>query len=110
MTEESYVSTEVFELLSKKGFSLPRVNSAKTVCCKGKMSVLVTQQMAARWLMEVHNLFIEVRINAEDGTYIMFDATIVNMATLSKYPVLGYNRYSYKDCVDAAIKKCTEII
>ena len=63
-----------------------------------------------RWLREMHNLFIQITVDFSDGAYPMYDVCVVNLAICTSIVVNGYDRYSYKEAVEVAIKYCLEKI
>lgn len=104
---EDYVSDETFKLLKEKGFD--------DSCCRFVVESdetyhrgAPTLQMAMKWLREKHNLFIQITVDFSDGAYPMYDICVVNLATCISFIVNGYNRYSYKEAVETAIKYCLE--
>ncbi len=110
---EDFVSFEVAKLLKEKGMNKScfkhyvqknnndGTSEAVTVC---------TLQMAMKWLREVHNLFIQITVDFSDGVYPMYDVCVVNLAICTSIVVNGYNRYSYKEAVEASLKHALNLI
>lgn len=123
--KEDYVSFETAKLLKEKGFNEEcfalynpdgvliqsgiRLNNIQVGRVKGSYSA-PTQQMAMRWLREVHNIFIIIEPYFYD---------YVNEKTSSYIPSLwqGDNYYenitskdypSYEEAVETTIKYCLE--
>ena len=67
-----------------------------------------TLQMAMKWLREKHNLFIQITVDFSDGAYPMYDVCVVNLAICTSIVVIGYDRYSYTQTCETAIKYCLE--
>ena len=147
MTQEQYVSYEVAKLLHEKGFQInPNVDYWK-IGSDGHMYFMSsigaytdnpnnqyayyrpkdsypapTQQMAMRWLREVHNLHIQLFIgndssNDADGneveTWYFWSFSINGVPTgvviyddLAQFDCVEYQ--SYEDAAEAAIKYCLE--
>lgn len=112
MIEEAYVSYETAKLLKEKGFDElcnKKYDGYKRIVPAGKMIELwqnselddecsaPTQQMAMRWLREVHNIKIMIRPYV-DGTY--------SYEILNGFWYVNFN--SYEDAAEAAIKYCLE--
>ena len=116
MIKEAYVSFEVAKLLREKGFEQHKCQHSYDSKGVFKWSddldpyeySAPTHQMAMAWLREEKKLFVEIRINYEDGAYPMYDAFVHNVATCEQYSVLGYDRYFYNDAVEAALKYSLE--
>jgi len=123
MIEEAYVSFETAKLLKEKGFNekVSRwyvANSPQegivTIGFGDKQLYInaPTQQIAMKWLREVHNLFIEPRAGETDGkTWYDFDIIPINERKIA------WNHYnnlpfvecdSYEEACEAAIKYCLE--
>ena len=128
MITEDYVSFETAKLLKEKGFDArcPMIYTADGEMLYTDVKhhnmyavtnkqleyytdiIAPTLQMARRWLMAIHNLFITFELDFSDGAYPMFDAVVYNLATCEKYPIINYDRYSYIKGTEAAIKYCLE--
>ena len=108
---EDYCNFETAKLLKEKGMNKScfkhyvqknnndGTSEAVTVC---------TLQMAMKWLREQHSLFIQITVDFSDGAYPMYNVYVVNLAICISIIVNRYNRYSYKEAVEAAIKYCLE--
>lgn len=128
MTEEAYVSFECAKLLKEKGFYgdclsmyvTPKPHSGMGNPNKAKLfphgrdshyyegyiyqCEAPTQQMAMRWLREVHNIFIEIGTSIDlNGNY-HFSYTILDKDC--KYIRRGYTNFdwNYEEACEAAIK------
>lgn len=123
MITEDYVSFKTAKLLSDKGFNNPTLAYAYSDDMIGYYSKpritdilsievgripMPTLQMVMKWLREVHNLFIQITVDFSDGAYPMYDVGVVNLAICTSITVNRYDRYSYKEAVEAAIKYCLE--
>lgn len=123
MIKEAYVSFEVAKLLNEKGFNwstqyvytLDGTGSTppKIGNWRAKSNIQKpTLQMAMRWLREVHNLFIELRVGETNGkTRYDFDIIPINRRKIvwnhyDSFPFVECN--SYEEAVEAAIKYCLE--
>lgn len=108
---EDYISFETAKLLKEKGFDW-NCESKKFYpepyydqeSPDGVYSP--TLQMAMKWLREVHNFFIQIVVDFSDGAYPMYDVYVVDLARGTSIIVNGYDRYSYKQASEAAIKYC----
>lgn len=107
MITEDYCSYDVAELLKEKGFDEPCTELNK-LCLKDdeKPVLKVTHQKAMKWLRKIHNIFIRIGYNRyyKEYSYDIFSMDIDNELAVS-----GYNFKTYKDAVDAALKKFLNI-
>lgn len=118
MVQEAYVSFEVAKLLIEKGFneptlayaygqdiisyySIPKVTDPLSI--EAGRIPLPTQQMAMRWLREVHNILIDIRFNRTFQRFKFFvffmgadDDDMYDCINLSK-------RESYEEAVESAL-------
>jgi len=122
MIKEAFVSFEVAKLLKEKGFHEPCIATYNSTTKKFHVEELYldwstqwesyisvpTHQMVMSWLRESHFLFIQITVDFSDTAYPMYDSTVINLATCDKIAITGYNRYNYKDAVEAALKYCLE--
>ena len=117
MIQEAYCSYEVSKLLKEKGFDElcnKKYNSYKSLVFAGKITELwqknsefdideecsaPTQQMAMRWLREVHDIKIMIRPYV-DGTY--------SYEILNGFWYVNFD--SYEDAAEEAIKYCLEYL
>ena len=105
MIIEDYVSFETSKLLKEKGMDTAcfkhyvqknnddGTSEAVTVC---------TLQMAMKWLMEVHNLFISIEIGV--GAYVWTITNTTDYVVVYVDATVG----TYKEACEAAIKYCLE--
>jgi hypothetical protein len=134
MIEEQYVSFEVAKLLKEKGFDVPcgsyfvigenkkdktkeRFNISSVVSNRNNYKSELpdheyiscpTQQLAMRWLREVHNIFIEVNVSIDlNGNY-HYSYNILD--TECKYIRKGYTYFdwTYEEAVEAALTYALE--
>ncbi len=122
---EDYVSFETAKLLKEKGFDA-RCRAAYTNYCKlfttqiqqyitnalcSKSTlwdcIAQTQQMAMKWLREVHNLYIDIRININDSLY---SFKIYSVGISGARAFTEYRIKSYEAACEEAIKYCIENI
>lgn len=125
MIEEAYVSFEVAKLLKEKGFDAEcraaYTNYGKlfttqiqqyitnALCSKGTLwdCTAPTLQMAMKWLREVHNLYIDIRININDSLY---SFRIYSVGISGARAFTEYRIKSYEAACEEAIKYCIENI
>lgn len=124
MIEEAYVSFETAKLLKEKGFDEPcyayyedngyflkshssnAIGNITNPCFFGVAAS--TQQMAMRWLREVHRVFIELTVGETNGkTWYDFDIIPINGREIAwnhynSLPLVECN--SYEEAVEAAIQ------
>ena len=114
MIEETYVSFETAKLLKEKGFGECSTSYISedgdifpTPLVKRKEHYPApTQQMAMRWLREVHNLHVDV--DPSEGNW---NPTILELENWSSVveDETGLSIYdSYEEAVEAALKYCLE--
>ena len=126
MITEDYVSFETAKLLKKKGFDEALWASydidgyfdndhalfTNKTECDGFECVAPTQQMAMKWLREVHKIGVfpaTYTIKTElEGEYYTYGTAIVNLITHDLMNLDYLARDTYKDAVEAAIKYCLE--
>ena len=119
MIEEAYVSFETAKLLKEKGFDEPcegfyvnsgvlshtlsNANNSKWNEDKSTIGYISapTQQMALRWLREVHYIFIEIWFNTEPE-HMYCDAGIYGLGNERKKKIKDLS--SYEEAVEAALK------
>ena len=123
MIDEAYVSFEVAKLLNKKGFDeeCNKVIHQDTKNeyyfgnysdeIKGRLVLVPTQQMACRWLREVHHLCIEPYRTA--CGYLFTVSKIWTGTEIYSAEYCGDDEASgqfttWEDCVEYAIKYCLE--
>ena len=121
---EDYVSFEVAKLLKEKGFHEPCIatyNSTTknfqveeiyedwTIHWKGYISV-PTQQMAMKWLREVHKLHIGIA-RGPKGYHITIETIPLGVVKYITKEIVGTTYVnSYEKAVEAALKYCLEKI
>ena len=143
MIEEAYVSFETAKLLKEKGFDVPCLSyyeyfRSNVTMYQGYVPELSdsctnhndrgnydiysrpTQQMAMRWLREVHNLFLGVGFGADAKGEFLYMADIYNLkndAIDGIYkPIVEADDYllnnpkSYEEACEAGIKYCLEYL
>ena len=127
MIEEAYVSFEVAKLLKEKGFDGDGVDAechmfysdyTETIMPVTEIALVPydevyfapTQQMAMKWLREVHNLFIQVWILSEQGYWFNIDKLSDNYNHKGLYSTGLEDIYypTYEEACEAAIKYCLE--
>lgn len=127
MIEEAYCSFETCKLLKEKGFNEPcyewynplgsHYNSAfafnnedykeiKKICAP-------TQQMAMRWLREVHHLYIQVMLDSwalggHMGYYVVIQNTTSDFEMMLQDALDDVFYNTYEEACEAAIKYCLE--
>lgn len=121
MIEEAYVSFETAKLLKEKGFDeicylgynrngeyVPTSNRTNSqiiqpdfclICCP-------TQQMAMRWLREVHNIKVNVFYNNSNYAIEYFEPN--TQTGVGKFVFVGDGYDVYEQAVEVAIKYCLE--
>ena len=114
MIKEEYVSFETAKLLKEKGFNQVTIDSYRA---NGQLRgeykscnyPCPTQQMACRWLREVHGLFISIGNDDLDYNWQIFD---VKNRTEDLDPTCLTESYAgyktYEEAVEVAIKYCLE--
>lgn len=133
MVEESFVSFETAKMLKEKGFdelgdyyytkngeftdclTIGYVNCGDRVICKNHTLFpykAPTQQMAMRWLREVHNISVEIASGytlSRDGAPLnwYWSARVIKLKTLDK-PILVCRRDTFEEACEAAIKYALE--
>lgn len=123
MITEDYVSFETAKLLKEKGFNEPchawqRENENVNYCDipldyndmfeEHNEYLVPTQQMAMKWLREVHKLYINIWADLKDAENNDFD--IIFRAQVYNGPS-NYGTYefsTYEQACEAAIKYCLE--
>lgn len=121
MIKEQYVSFEVAKLLKEKGFKEEThgnyylggkfdgefEESSKVNWNKFFKTPIAapTQQMAMRWLREVHNLYIDIRININNSLY---SFRIYSVGISGARAFTEYRIKSYEAACEEAIKYCLE--
>ena len=120
MIEEAYVSFETAKLLKEKGFNVScygrysvrskefHLDTTKP-CNNGGISQYSapTQQMAIRWLREVHKIFIEVYAEkAQNFEDIIFNPEVWDENLNSIWGAGCFT--TYEQAVEAAIQYCLE--
>ncbi len=127
MITEDYCSFEVAKLLKEKGFNelccqkydgdgylslnhVGYINDEKP--CDDFCALAPTHQKAMKWLREVHNLFIDIRVGEIDGrTWYDFDIIPINGRKVdwNHYTNLPFVELdSYEEAVELALKYCLE--
>jgi hypothetical protein len=116
---EDYVSFETAKLLKEKGFDegcRARYGTAGSFCyekyeveasgCEMHNAILApTLQMAMKWLREVHNLYIDIRININNSLY---SFQIYSVGISGARAFTEYRIESYEAACEEAIKYCLE--
>ena len=120
--KEDFVSFETAKLLKEKGFDnvssiMYKENGEMCINPKSASSwrlkywyPCLTLQMAMKWLREKYNLFIQITVDFSDGAYPMYDVCVVDLARCTSIIVNGYNRYTYTQACETAIKYCLEYL
>lgn len=139
MIEEAYISFETAKLLKEKGFNeecqgyfevpktsfpfsykqktrkvlnvLPKDwNSYLKECVTYEHISIPTQQMAMRWLREVHGIFIEVNCNCNNLELTCTISKVEEDFGDKVYEDVGFyfQTYSYEEAVEAGIKYALE--
>ena len=122
MITEDYVSFETAKLLKEKGFD-SECHSHYYPCHRPDGSVQYhiaevyslkslkdfylapTLQMAMKWLREVHNLYIDIRININNSLY---SFKIYSVGIGGARAFTEYRIKSYESACEEAIKYCLE--
>lgn len=117
---EDYVSFETAKLLKEKGFDelcyqkydsdgelsfnhVGYVNSEKS--CDDFYALAPTLQMAMKWLREIHNLYIDIRININNSLY---SFKIYSVGISGARAFTEYKIKLYEEACEAGIKYCLE--
>ena len=125
MTQEAYVSFETAKLLKEKGFDEPchyfykpdssdlyygteQINSQI-----GRFYNAPTQQMAMRWLREVHHLYIQVMLDSwalggHMGYYVVIQNTTSDFEMMLQDALDDVFYDTYEEACETAIKYCLE--
>ena len=122
MITEDYVSFETAKLLKEKGFNEPTTKSYYTEgfenpmifphdllpCIQTDEFLCPTLQMAMKWLMKVHNIFVTITMYLKEGIelfhYELLEPYDNHIDTL--YSEDGLR--TYEEACEAAIKYCLE--
>ena len=121
MIEEAYVSFDVAKLLKEKGFNElcyewynpfgSHYNSAFAFNNEGYKNVnkicAPTQQMAMRWLREVHNINIDI-VSIWNQKQFEYQVFVVTPENAKDCYVDDKSYLGYEEAVEAAIKYCLE--
>jgi hypothetical protein len=127
MIQEDYVSFETAKLLKEKGFDsedcfafykkngeIGFLQTFGDIADYDSEACVIapTLQTAMKWLREVHNLFIEIRVGEIDGkTWYDFDIIPINGRKVewnhyTNLPLVELN--SHEEAVELALKYCLE--
>lgn len=120
MIEESYVSLDTAKMLKEAGFD--EVCSLSYCSDKGDKSFLLernsdltpgqcscpTQSLAARWLHEVHGLFIEMFYRISGLNYEIIHIKTNTVAFSPNSPKLNFT--SYEACLEDALQEAIKLI
>ena len=129
--DEDYVSFEIAKLLKEKGFDehcfcinyplpegehhniilpnllnnsmIPFTDEYKFCRYKEDFITIPTLQMTMKWLREVHNLYIDIRININNSlhSFRIYSVGISGARAFTEYRIK-----SYEEACEAAIKYC----
>lgn len=103
---EDYCSKEIYRLLIEKGFD-GEVHT--TFDEEGYTQPSITHQMAIKWLREVHNIVIEIRVSHHFKIFDGYSAEFVKIEGDVSYGYCLLNDYrTYKEAVEAGIKYALE--
>jgi hypothetical protein len=114
---EDYISFETAKLLKDKGFdniSSIMYKENGEICINPKSVSswrlkywypCLTHQMAMKWLREVHNLYIDIRININNSLY---SFKIYSVGVSGARAFTEYRIKSYEIACEEAIKYCLE--
>ena len=102
--KEDFVSFETAKLLKEKNCP----DFGYSCICDSEGNKAQTQSIIMKWLREKYNLFIQITVDFSDGAYPMYDVCVVDLARCTSIIVNGYNRYTYTQACEAAIKYCLE--
>ena len=111
MIEESYVSFETARLLKEAGFDVPCDNYYdKDGFFRGdfKAYMCPTQALAARWLREVHGLFIEISYRITGFNYEIIYTETNDVAFTPHEPKINF--ISYEGCLEDALQEAIKLI
>ena len=110
MIEEAYCNPEIAELLKEKGMDkgcfthyIQKNNSDGT----SEAVTTCTQQMAMRWLREVHNIHIDI-CSIWDTTHWLYQVFVITPRTARNSYADKILYTSYEQACEAAIKYCLE--
>lgn len=119
MIQEAYCSYEVSKLLEEKGFYgqchnfveiQDTSNCGKWSKKSEKTLSIPTQQMAMRWLREIHGLFIDIGIDDLEWNFAIYNIKDrdenLDPIMLTPGSYAGYRTYDI--VIEAAIKYCLE--
>ena len=119
MIKEAYCSFEVAKLLKEKGFNgesylyyYPDKTLISSSCCNWNIDVRITrptQQMACRWLREIHGIHIEalcpvvdIDANTNGVKYNVVISNLNNYCLSYDTPIEDNEYDSYEEAIEAA--------
>lgn len=121
MIQEAYVSFETAKLLKKKGFDegCPTTYTSNGLFHSHNYKPLgsdifaPTQQMAMRWLREVHNLYIQIMLDSwalgsHMGYYVVIQRTDNDFDIMLQDYCDEFFYKTYEEASETAIKYCLE--
>lgn len=129
MIEESYVSFDTSRMLKEAGFDVPcnsyyeledgeivrkdSIGSSDYNAYEDTVCSRPTQELAARWLREVHDTFVKMeRVGSFDGKEFRFywSFSIISVSTARLKSISGGRYDSYEEALEVGIAKCLERI
>lgn len=105
MIEESYVSFETAKMLKEAGF---KANCAFILDDNQERLYRPTQALAARWLREVHGLFIEIFYRITGFNYEIIYTKTDEVAFTPHEPKINF--ISYEGCLEDALQEAIKLI
>ena len=105
MIEESCVSFETANLLKEAGF---KANCAFILDDNQERLYRPTQALAARWLREVHGLFIEIFYRITGFNYEIIYTKTDEVAFTPHEPKINF--ISYEGCLEDALQEAIKLI
>lgn len=129
MIEESYVSFDTALMLKESGFDMPcmsyyeledgevvrkdSIGSSDYNAYEDAVCSRPTQELAARWLRDVHDTFVKMeRVGSFDGKEFHFywSYSIISVSAACLKSISGGRYDSYEEALEVGIAKCLERI
>ena len=105
MIEEQFVSFDTAKMLKEAGF---KANCAFILDDNQERLYRPTQALAARWLREVHGLFIEIFYRITGFNYEIIYTRIDDVAFTPHEPKINF--ISYEGCLEDALQEAVKLI
>ena len=105
MIEEQFVSFDTAKMLKEAGFE---AECGFIVDDDGRKLYRPTQALAARWLREVHGLFIEIFYRITGFNYEIIYTRTDDVAFTPHEPKINF--ISYEECLEDALQEAVKLI